>query len=92
MSIERFVWTAHAELRLAQRHLSREEVEGAIGSGHDAREVNDGRAQWLVRGTTSDGEPFEAIYDHPHGSDLGAVRIVSVWRPMESSSRLSQES
>jgi hypothetical protein len=29
---------------------------------------------------TADGTPFEAIYDHPHGDDETAVRIVSVWR------------
>lgn len=80
MPIERFVWTAHAELRLAQRRLSHEDVEHAIRVGHDTREVNDGRAQWLVRGTAADGDPFEAIYDHPHGADTGAVRIVSAWR------------
>jgi len=33
-----------------------------------------------VRGTAADGSPFEAIYDHPHGGDVEAVRIVSVWR------------
>ena len=31
-------------------------------------------------GKTPDGTPFEAIYDHPHGEDETAVRIVSVWR------------
>jgi hypothetical protein len=60
--------------------LDRHEVEQAISQGHDTREVNDGRAQWLVRGTTADGTSFEAIYDHPHGGDVEAVRIVSVWR------------
>jgi hypothetical protein len=82
VSLERFVWTAHAEMRLRQRRLLRDEIERAIRDGHDRREVNDGRAQWLVRGMTSDGEFFEAIYDHPHGLDGGAARIVSVWRPL----------
>lgn len=80
MEIERFVWTEHARLRLAERGLDAAEVEEAIGEGHAKREVNDGRAEWLVSGTLSDGTPFEAIYDHPHGDDDGAVRIVSVWR------------
>jgi Domain of unknown function (DUF4258) len=80
MSIERSVWTAHAQQRIQQRRLDRHEVEQAIRQGHDSREVNDGRAQWLVRGTTADGTPFEAIYDHPHRGDVETVRIVSVWR------------
>jgi hypothetical protein len=41
--------------------LDRHEIEQAISNGHNAREVNDGRAEWLVRGTTPDGTPFEAI-------------------------------
>jgi len=80
MAIERYVWTAHARQRIQQRRLDRDEVEQAIGQGHDSREVNDGRAQWLVRGTTADGTPFEAIYDHPHDGNVETVRIVSVWR------------
>jgi hypothetical protein len=42
--------------------------------------VSDGRAQWLVRGTTSTGAAFEVVYDHPHGDDTETVRVVSVWR------------
>lgn len=42
--------------------------------------ARDGRAQWLVRGTTADGTPFETIYDHPHDGDVDTVRIVSGWR------------
>lgn len=80
MSVSRFVWTAHAELRLLERGLDRDEVEHAISSGHDAREVNDGRAQWVVRCTTATGESFEVIYDHPHGDDVTAARVVSAWR------------
>lgn len=80
VAIEHFTWTAHAQLRLAQRLLDRLEVEQAIREGHDAREVNDGRAQWLVRGETAAGPGFEVIYDHPHGDDVETVRIVSVWR------------
>lgn len=80
MEIERFVWTEHAENRLRQRRLSASDVERAIKSRHSEREVNDGRAEWLVGGETPDGVAFEAIYDHPHGNDESTVRIVSVWR------------
>jgi hypothetical protein len=80
MAIERFVWTEHAEMRRAQRRLDRSDVEQAIKDRHASRQVNDGRAEWLISGVTPDGIPFEAIYDHPHGDDRGAVRIVSVWR------------
>jgi len=80
VEIERFVWTEHARMRLAQRGLDAAEVEETISSSHAEREVNDGRAEWLVSGVLSDGTPFEAIYDHPHGDDEAAVRIVSAWR------------
>lgn len=80
MEIERFVWTEHAETRLNQRQLDAAEVEQAIKERHSDREANDGRAEWLVSGQTADGTAFEAIYDHPHGDDEAAVRIVSVWR------------
>jgi hypothetical protein len=80
VEIERFVWTEHAENRLRQRRLDARSVEQAIGDRHLEREVNDGRAEWLVSGETRDGVAFEAIYDHPHGDDEAAVRIVSVWR------------
>lgn len=80
MAIERFVWTEHARARLAERRLNAAGVEQAISERHSDREVNDGRAEWLVAGVTGDGTPFEAIYDHPHGDDDAAVRIVSVWR------------
>lgn len=80
MEIERFVWTEHARMRLAQRELDAADVEQAIGEGHAKREVNDGRAEWLISGALADGTLFEAIYDHPHGNDEAAVRIVSAWR------------
>ena len=80
MAIERFVWTDHAQARLAERRLDAAEVERAISERHADREVNDGRAEWLVAGATDDGTKFEAIYDYPHGDDDAAVRIVSVWR------------
>jgi hypothetical protein len=74
------VWTEHARMRVAERRLDAAEVEQAIREGHAEREVNDGRAGWLVSGVLPDGTAFEAIYDHPHGGDDAAVRIVSVWR------------
>lgn len=80
MEIERFVWTEHAEDRIRQRRLDASDVEEAIKNRHAEREVNDGRAEWLVSGETADGTAFEAIYDHPHGDDGASVRIVSVWR------------
>jgi len=80
VEIERFVWTEHARMRVAQRHLDPAAIEQAIIEGHAEREVNDGRAEWLVAGVLADGTAFEAIYDHPHGDDDTAVRIVSVWR------------
>jgi hypothetical protein len=80
VEIERFVWTEHAEGRLRQRRLDASDVEQAIKDRHPEREVNDGRAEWLVSGETADGTAFEAIYDHPHGDDEGMVRIISVWR------------
>jgi hypothetical protein len=80
VEIDRFVWTEHAEFRLRQRRLDASDIEQAIKEGHSDREVNDGRAEWLVSGETTDGTAFEAIYDHPHGDDQAAVRIVSVWR------------
>ena len=80
MEIERFVWTEHAEGRLRQRRLDEADVEQAIKRRHSEREINDGRAEWLVSGETNDGTTFEAVYDHPHGDDEGAVRIISVWR------------
>ena len=80
MGIERFVWTEHAEARRHQRRLNASDVEYAIREAHADREVNDGRAEWLVSGETADGTAFEAIYDHPHLGDEEAARIVSVWR------------
>lgn len=80
MAIERFVWTEHAQMRLAERHLDGAEIERAISELHAERRENDGRAEWLVGGVIAGGTAFEAIYDHPHGEDEAAVRIISVWR------------
>jgi hypothetical protein len=80
VTINRFIWTDHAEFRREQRHLDRTAIEHAIANGHDDRQVNDGRAEWLLTGKTAEHVPFEVVYDHPHGTDENAVRIVSVWR------------
>lgn len=80
VAIEDFVWTAHALLRLDERHLSRVEIEQAIREGQDGQQSNDGQADWLIAGITASGVPFEAVYDHPVGNDETTARIVSAWR------------
>jgi uncharacterized protein DUF4258 len=77
--IERFVWTVHAEDRRIERQLDRFELERAIRDGHANRQINRGRADWLIAGVLADGRPFAVVYDHPHGADHAAARIVSVW-------------
>lgn len=67
MGIKRFIWTEHAEMRLGQRRLTASAVEDAIRDGHANRQVNDGRAAWLVSGETVDGTSFEAIRPPPRG-------------------------
>lgn len=79
MTIERFVWTTHAEDRRTQRLLDRSEVERAICNSHANRQINPGDADWLIDGLLADGRHFEVVYDHPHGSDHALVLIVSVW-------------
>jgi hypothetical protein len=80
VSIETFIWTDHALLRLSQRRLERFDVEQAIRANHDERKTNDGQADWLVLATTPLGVRIEAIYDHPVGHDEATIRIVSAWR------------
>jgi len=80
VSIDRFVWSEHATLRLAQRRLERSDVEEAIRASHDERKVNEGEADWLVQGMTPLGVRVEVIYDHPIDNDETAIRIVSAWR------------
>jgi hypothetical protein len=77
--IERFDWTDHARQRARERNLHRLLVEMTVRLGHDGRNRNDGRADWLVRGRRLDGRAFEVVYDHPVGTDPGRVRFVSVW-------------
>ncbi len=79
MAIERFIWTTHAEDKRVRRLLDRAAVERAIRDGHAEREIDHGEADWLVYGLLVNGRRFEVVYDHPHGSDQAAVRIVSVW-------------
>jgi hypothetical protein len=79
MPIERFIWTTHAEDRRIERLLDRAELEQAIRDGRADRQINRGRAAWLIDGLLADGRHFVVVYDHPHGADHAAVRIVSVW-------------
>jgi hypothetical protein len=82
MPIERFIWTTHAEKRRAERLLDRSELERSVRDGHAERQrmkIPPAPADWLLAGITITGISFEAVYDHPHGSDHAAVRIVSVW-------------
>lgn len=78
--IERFTWTDHALMRLAQRNLDRGLVEGLIREQHANRFPNPGSADWTLVGVTSYGEAFQVVYDHPDGVDTASVRIVSAWR------------
>jgi uncharacterized protein DUF4258 len=77
--IARVYWTTHAELRLAQRGLSRDEIELAIRDGHGQREVNRGDADWRTHGTRADGRCFAVLYDHPVLGDPQAARVVTAW-------------
>jgi len=82
MAIERFIWTTHAEKRRTERLLDRAELERAIRDGHANRQrmkIPPTRADWLIDGLLADGRRFVVVYDHPHGADHAAVRIVSVW-------------
>jgi Domain of unknown function (DUF4258) len=79
MPIERFIWTTHAEDRRARRLLDRYALEQAISNGHPERMINRGKADWLVEGLLPDGRHFGVVYDHPHGADHAAARIVTVW-------------
>jgi hypothetical protein len=80
LPIERFIWTTHAEDRLDDRHLTRSEVERAIRDGLSHRQLNYGKADWLLAGITITGISFEAVYDHPAQGQPATARVVSVWR------------
>jgi hypothetical protein len=79
MAIERFIWTTHAEDKCARRLLDGSELERAIRDGHSDRQINRGDADWRIYGLLADGRRFVVAYDHPHGADYAAVRIVSAW-------------
>lgn len=79
MPIQRFIWTTHANNRCAERLIDHFAVERIVCERHDDRDINPGRADWLVRGLLIDGRRLEVIYDHPVGHDHKATRIVSVW-------------
>jgi hypothetical protein len=80
--IEHFLWTSHAEKRLAERDLSRHEVELAICLGEGR--PNLGAAGWRVSGVCANGLRFVVVYDYPARGDSGTARIVSVWTVDES--------
>jgi len=84
MTIGRFTWTLHAEERLRQRGLTRTRIEHVVRELHPIRETNDGNAQWRI-----DAGSFVVVYDHPHGDDIDAVRIVSVWTKRRRKRRVS---
>jgi hypothetical protein len=79
MAIERFEWTHHAEVRLGERHLTREGVEQAILDGHADRQINAGSADWRVHGVRSDGKTFAVVYDNPANRNPTTARVVSAW-------------
>jgi hypothetical protein len=65
---------------LARSWNSEYQEQLAIREGHRGRQVNDGRADWLIEGITAHGVRFEAVYDHPADGDETTARIVSAWR------------
>ena len=65
--------------RRARRLLDRSTLERSIRDEHDERQINRGDADWRIYGLLPDGRHFVVAYDHPHGLDRTAVRIVSVW-------------
>jgi hypothetical protein len=75
--IKRIYRTAHAELRLAQRGLSSDEIDRAIREGE--REVNPGEADWRTYGVRHDGRRFAVLFDHPVLGDPAAARVVTAW-------------
>ncbi len=79
MGIERFIWTDHAQQRVYERGLAPAEVERLISEQHDARELNQGEADWRLYGARTDGRGFAVIYDQPVHGEESTVRIVSVW-------------
>jgi hypothetical protein len=78
MTIERFIWTDHADKRRAERLFERSDVERAIRAGHADRRINRGEADWRVHGLTIDGRRFAVLYDHPRRSDDNTVLIVNI--------------
>lgn len=64
---------------MRQRSLEKKEIEQLIQLNHHDRQINRGPAQWRVSGTIAGERELIAIYDHPHGADGGAARIVSAW-------------
>jgi hypothetical protein len=69
-----FVWTFHALERLAERGLTREDVEGAVHDEHPTRETNPGKADWRI-----DTGRIVVLYDCPDKRDIDVIRIVTAW-------------
>jgi len=65
--------------RVRERGIDRIEAECLVANRHGERAINRGRAQWRVSGPTPEGRILVVVYDHPHGVDVGAARIVSAW-------------
>jgi hypothetical protein len=66
-------------VRVRERGLRADEIELMIEHHHSKRGINRGRAQWRIVASVAGREKIVVIYDHPHGNDAGAVRIVSAW-------------
>jgi hypothetical protein len=79
--IEHFLWTSHAQVRLSERDLNRDEVELAVrlGEGQPDR----GAGDWRAAGVCANGLRFVVVYDWPAHADPGTARIVSVWSVSE---------
>ena len=89
MSIDRIIWTDHAELRLGQRGLTRFEVEAAVRDTDDVREVNRGDADWRIEGVRADGRKFVVVYDCPVDGEENVACVVSAW-PLRKTRRSRQ--
>lgn len=55
------------------------EIETLIRLQHSERAINRGRAQWRIAGQTEGNAEVVVVYDHPHGRDARAARVVSAW-------------
>lgn len=56
------------------------EIETAVKSGHNIRQINRGAADWRITGSTPSGSRFVVVYDHPIKGSVEVARIVTAWR------------